>query len=74
MIKAEIFGTMSISDHITIGATQVDAKGEHHELVVELGSIIKTFYEEPEYQEDVLKIFEYLIKKDLDEKTKEGKT
>lgn len=68
MIKAEIIHSASINDHIIIGQVQLEAKGKHHELVAELGSIISTFYEKKEYQTDVLMIFEKLIKEDLDKK------
>lgn len=68
MIKTEIIHSASIDDHIVIGQVQLEAKGKHHEIVAELGSIITSFYEKKDYQADVLMIFEKLIKEDLDKK------
>lgn len=71
MIKAETIHSTSITDHIVMGQVQVDAKGKHHELVAELGSIITTFNEKPDFHLELMDIIKKVLEHNLDEGIKE---
>ena len=71
MIKAEVINTSPVCGELVMQTVQFEAKGTHHDIVVELRSIIESFNEQKDYQVELLEIIKDVLECGLDNGLKE---
>ena len=67
MIKAKVTDSQHVYGHVFIKGIQLDAKGEHSDIVLELRTIIESFYEEENYRMELMTIMEDVVDKGIKE-------
>ena len=71
MIKAEVIREEHVTELVSAKVVNIEAKGTHHDIVMELKSVIETFNEKESYRLDLMNIIKGVLEVNLDKEIKE---